>query len=684
MIIQKNSFQNFKSYGNEEYIIDLDESSSSLRLLFGKNGAGKSSILQALNFGIYGNITTLKNELLANIINKHCIVKCEIKISDNEYLHIKRGLSPNKLDCRFQVGGKDITASFGKRELQSIINDRFQIPQNIFNNLICINISDYNSFFEISQSERKLRIDKIFNLTELNKYLEITKETLKNKKLKLNEQQLKINLVENQIVNAEKELNDVKSNELNQKNINKLEINKEKEINNVEIDKNNEIIIKLNVELTELNNELIELKSSYQDLNEKIEKGNKVIRKFDTKINEIKYAQKEFSKLGEITSNNSGNINDYDENYLELIEEIELEIEKLKESNNTRIKKIQEYETKISDVNKKIKLIKSGKYPTCETDLTTDEFVEKKNEYLELTKEYELLKKENDNTIKDNDYNIKNGAKEIWKYYENAKLYYENKIYEVKEKLEKITNKRKNIDEQQDGLLEKQNEIRNTIRKYEKEIDSLKYKLKELDYKLNESVIEYKVKIEQIEKQIDDYKKDIKKIENEIIEQNEELEIYEILQNALGENGLKKDIFESIIPIINEQIKVFSGIVDNEFICELDSDFGFNITHKEIERDIKSLSTGQKKKLELCIIFAFYVVMISQWSNLNVLFLDEVFSGLDVEQTNNVLNVLNIIRKQFNLHIFCSHHQDLDTTLFSHIYNIYKDEYGFSQIELKQ
>jgi len=150
----------------------------------------KSSILMVLNFAIYGNITTLKNELLANITNKNCVVKTTIKISDNEYLFIKRGLSPNKLECKFQVGEKDITASFGKKELQSIINDRFQIPQNIFNNLICINISDYNSFFEIPQSERKLRIDKIFNLTELNKYLEIVKDILKSKKLELNDFQV--------------------------------------------------------------------------------------------------------------------------------------------------------------------------------------------------------------------------------------------------------------------------------------------------------------------------------------------------------------------------------------------------------------------------------------------------------------------------------------------------------------
>jgi len=136
--------------------------------------------------------------------------------------------------------------------------------------------------------------------------------------------------------------------------------------------------------------------------------------------------------------------------------------------------------------------------------------------------------------------------------------------------------------------------------------------------------------------------------------------------------------------IINEQIKVFSKIVDNDFICELDSDFGFNITNKGIERDIKSLSTGQKKKVELCIIFAFYVVMKSQWSNLNVLFLDEVFSGLDIDNTNNVLEILNIIRKQFNLHIFVSHHQDLNLDVFTHIYNIYKDEYGFSQIDSKE
>jgi len=818
MQIQKFSFQNFRGYGNEEHIIELD-GNSSLRLLQGLNGSGKSSILMSLNFVIYGNITTLKNELLANFENKHCIVKAEIKISDNEYLHIKRGLSPNKLDCKFQVGGKDITASFGKRELQSIINDRFQIPQNIFNNLICINISDYSSFFEISASERKSRVDKIFNLTELNKYLEITKDILKTKKLELNDFHVKINLLEKQINSKEDEVEEIRLQEKKQRSINKEEIEKEKqeinkkidELNNkiekskkdeekqiiannkkiekdketiqikindcekeiiklkdiekeqiiknnqiinskkevidVKITELNELITELNNELELLNTELNDLKSNYKELDEKNEKGSKLIYKYEKKIDEIKFLEKEYYKFNNINKEEIDFI-EYEDDYEDFIEEHKNEIERLQKEIENIEKEDNDLDIKTRDLEREIKLIKSKKCPTCGTDLTSKEFILKLANYDKENKDIFILKEENQKKIRVNSEDIKDNVIYMLSRYKGVKKYYSDKIEEIKEKLKKIANKRNRIIEEQKEIEEKQFSIKNRInekereinrlkynikelefkidakidefeeeikkqekeinklkynikelelkinakidefeeerKQYEKEINDYKYEIKGLDYKLKETDIEYKVKIKQIEKQIEDSKNDIKRIKSEILEQEEEIEIFEILQNALGENGLKRDIFQSIIPIINEQIKVFSKIVDNEFICELDTDFGFNITNKGIERDIKTLSTGQKKKLEMVLIFSFLAILKSQWDNINVLFLDEVFSGLDVENSNNIISVLDVVRKQFNLHIFCSHHQDLDTTVFTHIYNIYKDEYNFSQIELKQ
>ena len=89
----KIKWKNFLSTGNKVSEIILDETKTTL--MIGTNGAGKSTMMDAISFGLFGKpFRKIKIGQLVNSINrKNMLVELEFKTSGKEYL-IKRGLKP--------------------------------------------------------------------------------------------------------------------------------------------------------------------------------------------------------------------------------------------------------------------------------------------------------------------------------------------------------------------------------------------------------------------------------------------------------------------------------------------------------------------------------------------------------------------------------------------------------------
>lgn len=171
MKIKKLKFKNFASYGNSVTEINFDE--SSLNLLTGDNGSGKSSVLYCILFVLTGkSVANRTLDSLVNRRNKNLETVIEIENNNSRY-KIIRNLKPSKL----LVYKDDILIEeTNKLSLQRYINENIlnNISFTMLQNLLFINVSSYTSLFKMTNSERMKFFFDLFELSFFDKIIEFS------------------------------------------------------------------------------------------------------------------------------------------------------------------------------------------------------------------------------------------------------------------------------------------------------------------------------------------------------------------------------------------------------------------------------------------------------------------------------------------------------------------------------
>lgn len=78
----------------------------------------------------------------------------------------------------------------------------------------------------------------------------------------------------------------------------------------------------------------------------------------------------------------------------------------------------------------------------------------------------------------------------------------------------------------------------------------------------------------------------------------------------------------------------------------------------------ESLSTGQKKKMNLIVLLSFIELIKLKHNNMNVMFLDEIFSGLDKKNVYMAIEILREYADKYNMTIFVVSHESLPEEFF--------------------
>ena len=200
---------------------------------------------------------------------------------------------------------------------------------------------------------------------------------------------------------------------------------------------------------------------------------------------------------------------------------------------------------------------------------------------------------------------------------------------------------------------------------YNEKINSIKSRCKEIDNtmivqmnKIKLLADNYDALIADYTKKAEDLKVQISKTETEVSEWNE--------MNELFTKTLRYNLLETLIPHINNSIQLFINKLDLQFKVSYDQEFKAHIYVDTFDKEISynNLSTGQKKSLDLAIVFGILQNVIAN-VEFNVLFLDELFSNLDAESRNLMLSLLNetLVKDRC---IFVVNHAEMSDDYFSH------------------
>ena len=228
MKLKKMSFKNFKSYSNIMTEITFGDTSS-LNLIVGENGTGKTSIAECATYLLYGKLENFTAADIPNRINKAFYGKIELDCDGHEVI-IERGLNPGLF--KVQIDG-EVVDTAGKSNVQTMLEDSYyKIPYSVFHNILVLEVDEVKTLLSMSAADKRNIIDKICGFTIYNKYKEFAKADMKTIDEKINANLASIRTIGSNLLQYERQIEEIKNNEVSQEELEEIlaKINESKEL----------------------------------------------------------------------------------------------------------------------------------------------------------------------------------------------------------------------------------------------------------------------------------------------------------------------------------------------------------------------------------------------------------------------------------------------------------------------
>jgi DNA repair exonuclease SbcCD ATPase subunit len=158
MLISEIGIRGYKSFGNNEQVVKLNTEKGELVLLVGKNGNGKSSLLESFEYTLYGKVKSGKTKkwhklsTLPNRINGELLNRVKFESSGTE-VEIRRGISPAVLEL---VENGVVNERAGKANIDEKIEKYIGMDIETFKSFISMSINDFKNFISLSNEEKQL------------------------------------------------------------------------------------------------------------------------------------------------------------------------------------------------------------------------------------------------------------------------------------------------------------------------------------------------------------------------------------------------------------------------------------------------------------------------------------------------------------------------------------------------
>ncbi len=591
----------------------------------GSNGSGKSSVISSM---IYGLIKDTNKKITNDQMIRKPFDSGEVNIvvsEGNDKIKIVRNIGKKTTSELFV---NDEQVKFQKQtDLNDFISDKFGIEQTFqethqFSSEITERFMYLPPTQKLQFLEKSLDLTKIISVYKLiNKKLSIESKELERIVILLGEKQKQIKDLEQILKNNIEEKINIYS-----ENIISLE--------------SKELDCKLSIE---------KVKEEYNLLIKQYNEEVEVIKKKSSELSEKIYLENESKKQLE-----------------EVLKDIQEEIKK-------NVSETASIDAKIKfalEQNNEIKaLVQKGKCPKCKRVITNDDISNYKNEENALMLKVKELEDSKSQLFKD--------LKDLEEQFNSLN----STLKQIREKISSLELEKKTISNE---LIPAMNNINNKKRDFDRLTSEIQNISKEL---LNKKETIEKLKItlnntDQDEK-IKSLSTEITDFINQQKDKKEIISIFEIWQSVFSpESNIRTEILKDYIKIISERATHYiSKMFGEQLVFELvfnDSDNSLydNFIRNGFSFNFFSLSQGEKKRIELGVLLAFYEIMsLAENSKLNILILDEPFDGIADDQINFVMNVVYEFVHKYNIQtFFITHNVVLDDSLFDYTFNFVNND----------
>ena len=180
IIFHKIKWRNFLSTGNQWSEINFEKNQTNL--IVGTNGAGKSTVLDALTFVLFNKpFRRINKPMLVNSVNeKDCLVEIEFSVNNREYL-VRRGIKPNIFDI--EVNGTQLHKEADDRANQKILEENIlKVNYKCFTQIVILGSSTFVPFMQLTTANRREVIEDLLDIRIFSSMNNLIKEKIRQQK----------------------------------------------------------------------------------------------------------------------------------------------------------------------------------------------------------------------------------------------------------------------------------------------------------------------------------------------------------------------------------------------------------------------------------------------------------------------------------------------------------------------